>query len=91
MHHGRVTYNDERHAPNRLAPRPNCRKKKKHNGNGDGRKCESKLRVAANVAPAMRENDHKLDSKGEEEKEVEFEEGDVDLADSWLATDLLYV
>lgn len=70
----KVQDEDEDHARATLAAREECGEQEDHDGKGNGGHCETPFSVRN-----VRHNDEELDGEAEEEEEIEFEEGDIDL------------
>jgi hypothetical protein len=70
-----VTYNDDDHANCALASHEECGTEKDQNRNWDGSGGKRELDVLSVVG----DDNQELDGKAEEEEEIEFEQGDVNL------------
>jgi hypothetical protein len=69
-----VTYNDNDHADGALATHEECGTEKDQNRNWDGSSGKCELDILS-----IGDDNQELDGKPEEEEEIEFEQGDVNL------------
>lgn len=67
-------YNDGNHSDGAFATNKQGRTHENNDGHGDSGECERELDIFS-----IRNDDDELDRKSEEEEEIEFEKGDVDL------------